>query len=136
MYTVTKHLKFCAAHRLWGYSGPCQNIHGHNYRVDVTLGSSELDSLGFVVDFGEVKSKLQNWLDAAWDHALIVHGEKDPIQFAVKDLGIKIYILPCNPTAENMARIIYGKVQESFPALIIVSVRVWETDTSFAEYTE
>jgi 6-pyruvoyltetrahydropterin/6-carboxytetrahydropterin synthase len=151
--TVTKELKFCAAHRLTGYTGPCKNIHGHNYRVFLTLASRALSqsngllqNLGMVIDFGIIKEKLQTWIDNFLDHALIIN-EKDfgLINFADSS-KMKYHVLNGNATAENLALLIFNKAQQIFvngrlegpnldytDSFKVIAVKVYETDTCYAE---
>jgi 6-pyruvoyltetrahydropterin/6-carboxytetrahydropterin synthase len=134
MIRVTKELKFCAAHRLLHYKGACRNVHGHNYRVFITLSAEELDTLGMVVDFGTVKKVLQDWLDTLYDHALILN-IKDPLLDCPGLLEGKVIGMVGNPTAENMAVEILDHARTIYLAekFEVVSVRVYETDTSYAE---
>jgi 6-pyruvoyltetrahydropterin/6-carboxytetrahydropterin synthase len=128
-YKVMQEVKFCAAHRIWGGCGSCQNIHGHNYRVEVTVAGHELNELGMVTDFGDIKKSLQ-WIQDEWDHALLIGGPEDPLGTIAQSLGVKHLVLPDNATAENMARWIFMRTPGA------VRVRVWETDSSYAEYGE
>lgn len=135
---VTKTLRFCAAHRLLDYNGPCGNLHGHNYRVDITL--MLLDDMirhDMVVDFTDVKKIVGKFLNEHWDHALMLN-RQDPL---VKILGqekLKVVLFEGNPTAENMARFLMGHFAEAFDHLTcatVVRVRVWETEDSYATAT-
>lgn len=141
MIQVTKELTFCCAHRLYRYSGHCQNLHGHNYRVFVTLQGDTLDSLGMVIDFGWIKRMFGGWLDEHWDHTTL-YNEKDTVMVPVVTALNKIQTKPCyalsgNPTAEYMA--LYLKavfstlLSEQGIDATLVSVAVYETATSYAE---
>lgn len=152
--TVTKEMNFCAAHRLVGYNGPCKNIHGHNYKVFLTLertldsqGDSGLDKLGMVIDFKAIKEHIQNWLDEKLDHALIINEvDKSLIQFA-RSSQMKHFIMPTNATAEHLSRMILmyarGIFSESKQVSMfdgetrmkVLKCVVFETDTSSAEST-
>lgn len=90
MLKVTKELKFCGAHRLLGYNGPCKNIHGHNYRVFITVeswhvtqGDKLLNNLGLLIDFKQIKDIVQTWIDTNLDHAIVIHKDDSAmIKFA------------------------------------------------------
>lgn len=104
MITASRYHDFSAGHRVAGHENKCAHLHGHNYRVHFTLAATELDTVGRVLDFSVIKSKLCMWLEESWDHKMILWKE-DPI---IDDLrGIvpqDIVIVPFNPTAENMAK--------------------------------
>lgn len=104
MITASRYHDFSAGHRVAGHENKCAHLHGHNYRVHFTLAATELDTVGRVLDFSVIKSKLCMWLEENWDHKMILWKE-DPI---IDDLrGIvpqDIVIVPFNPTAENMAK--------------------------------
>lgn len=132
--TVTKTFKFCAAHRLLDYKGPCANIHGHNYKVEVEARRTirPVNDMGMVVDFKELDA-IQDWLDANWDHKLLLKGDDFEMQ---NKLGIDnwTWLFEGNPTAENMAGLLYDTMGVLLPAGIeIERVRVWETDKCYAE---
>lgn len=119
MFEVKVIDKFSAAHRLVGYEGNCERIHGHNYKVEVCVSSSELNSMGLVIDFRLVK-KLLGGILKDMDHQYL--NDLD----AFKDQ---------NPSAENIARYIYDRFIKDIPPLVKVSaVRVWENDDCCATY--
>lgn len=111
MYCVTQRLRpFSAAHRLLKeYKGKCNNLHGHNYAVNVTLCAHSLDSSDFVMNFEDIKHLFDNWLQQNWDHATLT-SELDPalIKF-LQDENQKHFILPdnCNTSAERLAEYLY-----------------------------
>ena len=128
----TRRLTFCAAHRLMGHEGGCANLHGHNYTVEVTA-TGDLDPVGRVVDFAEIKQGIGGWIDANWDHGFI-HRQDDPLATLV---GGKVFALAGNPTAENMAEFLLNWVAPLvLPGVTVTRVRVWETETSYAEVTK
>ena len=134
-YSVTKIFKFCAAHRLFKYTGKCANIHGHNYRVHVTLASSKLDSLGMVVDFGTMKTNLGGWIDTNLDHHLLIHADDAAMIACARQLQTEYRLMPCNPTAENIAELIRVEVQNLIVDCEVMTcprVVVFETDSSYA----
>lgn len=119
MYEVTVQDDFSAAHKLRNYPGRCGGLHGHNWRVAVTVKSKRLDRASMVIDFRELKKKLDSILDEL-DH---------------KYLNELPYFKKSHPTSENIARYIYqgmhSRLETSFK---VFKVTVWETDTSWASY--
>lgn len=111
---------FSAAHRLMDYKGKCENMHGHNWRVEASCQAGQLDKHGMVVDFSELKKALNKIL----------------MQFDHKVLNDIQYFKKVNPTSENIAKFIYDKLQKSLTAysLQLIAVTVWETDASRASY--
>ncbi|MCS7167877.1 MAG: 6-carboxytetrahydropterin synthase [Gemmatales bacterium] len=131
MYRVTREIYFCYGHRLLNYDGKCRYLHGHNGKAVITLEAPHLDARGMVLDFGQIKRVIQGWIDANLDHKMILHRD-DPILPYLRQLGEPFYVLDVNPTAENIARLIYEYAQrEGFP---VVSVSLWETESCYATY--
>src|SRR5687768_4397191 len=106
MYLVTREIRFCYGHRLLNYDGKCRFLHGHNGRAVITLAAPELDSLGMVMDFSVIKKVVSGWIDAQLDHRMLLHRD-DPILSYLKAQGEPVFVMDVNPTAENIARIIY-----------------------------
>ncbi len=131
MYRVTRQIEFCYGHRLLDYAGKCRHLHGHNGLAVVTLEGMELDAQGMLVDFGEIKRKLQRWIDDELDHNMILRRD-DPILPLLRDRGERVYVMDANPTAENIARLIFDKGRDA--GLPIVEVVLWETPNCFATY--
>ena len=133
MYEIVKSVSFCYGHRLLNYVGPCQHLHGHNARVDVMLMSDQLDERGMVMDFGDVKRAVKKWIDDTLDHTMLL-SEGDPLIPVFEERGEKFYKMANNPTAENIAKLIYDFAKsQGFP---VKAVTLWESDTSFARYSE
>ncbi|GBD36970.1 hypothetical protein HRbin36_02100 [bacterium HR36] len=131
MYRVSREIYFCYGHRLLNYEGKCRFLHGHNGKAIITLESPDLDARGMVMDFTQIKRVIQGWIDANLDHKMILHRD-DPIIPHLRQLGEPFYVLDVNPTAENIARLIYDYARkEGFP---IVSVSLWETESCYATY--
>jgi len=127
---VRRMLKFCAAHRLLGYNGACSRLHGHNYRVEVTIAGESLNDLEMLVDFRDIKRKLQGWLDANWDHRTILN-KADPLaRMLDKAVPGDAVVLGKNPTAEHMADVLLDVFSKTMSR--VASVAVWETDDSCA----
>ena len=131
MYRVTRLIHFCYGHRLLDYHGKCRYLHGHNGRVEIELGSEELDRRGMVRDFEEIKQTIQTWIDRELDHTMLLH-RKDPVVPVLQQMGERLYLMDENPTAEAIARLIfdYAAAQK----LPVTEVRMWETDRSVASY--
>lgn len=131
MYRVTREIHFCYGHRLLNYDGKCRNLHGHNGKAVITLESNDLDALGMVVDFSRIKQVLGKWIDDTLDHKMILHRD-DPALPELHRLREPVYVVEVNPTAENLARIIFEQATaQGFP---VVEVTLWETESSFATY--
>ena len=121
MFEVSVEQTFAAGHALRNYKGKCENVHGHNYRVRITMEGEQLDSAGLLVDFLDVKRVMGDAIEYL-DHRFI--NELTPFD--------KI-----NPSAENIAKYFYDRVSEGLkgetPARV-TQVTIWETDTSSAVY--
>lgn len=122
MYEVFVDETFAAAHNLRNYKGKCENLHGHNYKVRVTLAGPALDSTGLLYDFVHLKQVIQGVIRSL-DHQYL--NELKPFDVL-------------NPSAENVAKFIYDEASKGFRSVpngaAISSITVWETDTSAATY--
>jgi 6-pyruvoyltetrahydropterin/6-carboxytetrahydropterin synthase len=122
MYEISVDEEFAAAHNLRGYKGKCEDLHGHNYKVRVTVAGPELDSVDLLCDFVHLKKAIRDVIRVL-DHKYL--NELSP--FDVR-----------NPSAENIARYIYDETSKQMPpqanGASVASVTVWETDSSFAMY--
>ena len=132
MYTVIREMHFSYGHRLLGYEGKCRHLHGHNGRLEVHISTPELNDKGMVMDFDEVKRRIQNWVDTELDHRMLL-SKLDPAVKALKALNEPVVEVDFNPTAENIARMIleYARGQ----GIPVVEVRLWETSVSSAVYS-
>lgn len=135
--TIMRRIKFCAGHRLYKHGGKCENFHGHNYVADFFVTGNGQDTVGRVMDFSDLKSKCKGWLDEHWDHSFLVY-EQD--SNAIEALSVvkpcRMFLMPYNPTAENMAKYLLEIVCPELlvgTGAIATRVRIWETDESFAE---
>ncbi len=133
MFYVTKEICFCYGHRLLHYAGKCRYLHGHNGKVEIRLGAAKLDAKGMVRDFNEIKQILQVWIDQTLDHRMLLH-DKDPLRSVLDKSGEPLYLMKENPTAENIARLIYQTARRK--GLPVASVTLWETHNSCATYSE
>lgn len=131
MYTVTKHIDFCYGHRLLNYEGKCRYLHGHNARVEVDLGADQLDDRGMVHDFSDIKQVIKTWIDDTLDHTMLLN-RSDPIVPVLERQGERFYLMDENPTAENIAKLIFEQARAR--GLPVLEVRLWETPTSCATY--
>jgi 6-pyruvoyltetrahydropterin/6-carboxytetrahydropterin synthase len=131
VWKITKEIPFCYGHRLLNYAGKCRHLHGHNGKAVITLEASALDRLGMVVDFAEVKRVIGQWVDDTLDHKMLLHRD-DPVIPELRRQGEPFVELDVNPTAENIARLIFDRAAAAgFP---VVEVTLWETETSSATY--
>jgi 6-pyruvoyltetrahydropterin/6-carboxytetrahydropterin synthase len=121
MFELTIEETFAAGHALRNYRGKCENVHGHNYRCQVSVEGAALDEIGLLVDFVELKRIVHTVLDRM-DHQWL--NEFPPFD-------------KLNPSAENMARYIYEEIAAALQArqgVRLASVRLWETDTASVTY--
>jgi len=135
--TIMRRIKFCAGHRLFRHGGKCEFFHGHNYLAEFYVTGDTVDSVGRVIDFADLKARLKGWIDEHWDHGFLLHEEDENGR---KAMGIvepsKVYVLPYNPTAENMARHLLDTVCPQLLAgtgVRATKVTIWETDYACAE---
>jgi len=132
MYRVTREIAFCYGHRLINYRGKCQHLHGHNGRAIITLEGPTLDERGMLVDFTDIKREVQRWIDENLDHNMLLCRD-DPILPVLRSHGERVFVMDQNPTAENIARLIFD--QASASGLPVVEVVVWETEKCHAAYS-
>jgi 6-pyruvoyltetrahydropterin/6-carboxytetrahydropterin synthase len=133
MYKVTREIPFCYGHRLLNYDGKCRNLHGHNGLAVITIESETLDDQGMVMDFSEIKQVVSAWIDENFDHRMLLHRD-DPALASLLALEEPVKVLAVNPTAENIARLIFDFVKSRhYP---VTSVTLWETASCRATYGE
>jgi 6-pyruvoyltetrahydropterin/6-carboxytetrahydropterin synthase len=133
MFRVTREIDFCYGHRLLDYEGKCRYLHGHNGRAVIAIEADSLDHRGMVLDFSDIKRVVSDWIDKNLDHRMILHRD-DPAREALTKLGEPLYLLDVNPTAENIAKVIYDFTRtQGFP---IVECHLWETPHCYATYRE
>ncbi|MGA1874326.1 MAG: 6-carboxytetrahydropterin synthase QueD [bacterium] len=122
MYKLMVSAGFAAAHQLRGYGGKCEDLHGHNWQVQLYVRADDLNEIGLAVDFKEMKGCLRTILQSL-DHRYL--NDLSPFQ-------------TCNPSSENIARYIYGQASERFKGskVRVDSVRVWESENAYAEFSE
>lgn len=137
MLTCTRKIEFDAAHRVMEHESKCKLLHGHRYVIEATFAADELDSLGRVIDFGNVRQVLGDWVDSNWDHNAILHQDDKALGDKITSItGQKIFYLPFNPTAELMADYL---LREICPKLFgkdgvrCIKIRLYETPNCYAE---
>jgi len=137
--TIMRRIKFCAGHRLYKHGGKCEFFHGHNYIADFHITGSEVDEVGRVIDFAELKRLFKGWIDEHWDHAFLLNeNDQNGIEALKQVVPCKLYIMPTNPTAEGMATYLLETVCPKLlegTGVSATKVAIWETEDSFAEAT-
>ncbi len=138
---ITKEFKFESAHALLGYDGPCKNIHGHSYKMAVTLiGEPICDATspknGMVMDFGELKQIVNESIVKPFDHALILNDKsKDVHSDEIKSLSGKLILAAYQPSCENLLIDFAEKIKNKLPLNVsLFSIRLDETSNSYAEW--
>lgn len=119
MFEISVEDTFASAHQLAGYEGPCENLHGHTWKVRVSLKGEALDDLGMLYDFKTAKACLREIL-AVFDH---------------KNLNELDHFKANNPTAENIAKVIYGLFSDKIKGVKVSGVTVWESEKTCATYS-
>jgi 6-pyruvoyltetrahydropterin/6-carboxytetrahydropterin synthase len=134
-YSVTKQIKFAAAHRLMKYDGACFNIHGHNYVAELTFSSERLNpDSDMVIDFKKIKEQIGQWIMEQWDHSIMLNLEDVELSHMAAKNDFKCYLMrEGDPTAENMCEELM--LLGNFTDQGLTKIRIWETDTSYAELT-
>ena len=138
---VTKKFTFEMAHALWNYDGPCRNIHGHSYRLYVTItgetsSDQESTKLGMVMDFSDLKKIVKENIVNAFDHSVVISSRaSQPEVQRVEQMFDKFYIVDYQPTCENLVTDMASRIKKLIPAHVsLFSVKLNETETSYAEW--
>lgn len=120
MYELMVETQFSAAHQLRGYKGKCENLHGHNWRIQVVITAEKLNDIGLAMDFHELK-KITNELISTLDHSVL--NEMFPFT-------------EINPSSENIAKWVYDSIKKKLNNnnIAVASVTVWEAETASATY--
>lgn len=139
--SITKIFTFEMAHALLGYDGPCANIHGHSYRLEVSISAKPLHDKGhpkngMIMDFGDLKKLVQKHILDEVDHALILNADTPPLVIDTLRANYdNIVLYHYQPTSENMLSDFAERIQKQLPANIqLIGLRLYETSTSFAEW--
>lgn len=138
---VTKEFGFETAHALWNYDGPCRNVHGHSYKLFVTLIGEPVNDPadpknGMVIDFGDLKKLVNKEIVKVFDHSVVISNnfEREKLQAMEKMFG-NVLEVDYQPTCENLVTDIAGRIKSRLPANISLhSLRLYETATSYAEW--
>lgn len=133
MFHVCREIHFSYGHRILHHGGKCRYLHGHNGKVIVDIAADQLDDLGMVVDFSEIKRQVQTWIAEHLDHRMILRKDDPAVPFLTEQ-GEPMFLMDGNPTAENLARLIYKVAREA--GLPVAAVTFWETNDCCARYGE
>src|ERR1700686_2857550 len=98
MFRVTREIEFCYGHRLLDYAGKCRHLHGHNGRAVISLAAGQLDRLGMVMDFSQIKRVVSAWIDDQLDHKMLLN-KNDPMLPLLRERGEPVFVMETNPTA-------------------------------------
>jgi len=138
---ITKQFSFEMAHALLHYDGLCQNIHGHSYKMDVTVTgapSKNADSpkVGMVMDFGDLKRVVNETIVDEMDHALVLNeGSDQTLIDSLKNNYKKVVTVPFQPTTENLLQLFAERLQAKLPKTVeLYAIKLRETDSSYAEW--
>ncbi|AZQ59829.1 6-carboxytetrahydropterin synthase [Maribacter sp. MJ134] len=139
---ITKQFNFETGHALYGYDGKCRNVHGHSYKLSVTvIGTPITDTahvkLGMVIDFGDLKKIVKEEIVNKFDHATVFNKNTPHVELAkeLTDRGHNVILADYQPTSENMVIDFAAKITARLPENIkLFSLKLQETETSFAEW--
>jgi len=139
---ITKQFSFETGHALYGYDGKCKNVHGHSYKLSVTvIGKPNTDpnyvKYGMVIDFTDLKQIVREEIVDLFDHATVFNGNTPHVELAdeLKQRGHHVILVEYQPTSENMVIDFASKIKSRLPQNIkLHSLRLQETETSYAEW--
>ena len=139
---ITKQFSFETGHALYGYDGKCKNVHGHSYKLSVTVIGIPISDrnnvkFGMVIDFSDLKKIVKEDIVDIFDHATVFNGTTPHVELAneLKSRGHEVIIVDYQPTSENMVIDFSEKIKKRLPDNIrLYSLRLQETETSFAEW--
>ncbi|MFZ4679119.1 MAG: 6-pyruvoyl trahydropterin synthase family protein [Flavobacterium sp.] len=139
---ITKQFSFETGHALYGYDGKCKNVHGHSYKLSVTVIGKPISDhsnvkFGMVIDFSDLKKIVKEEIVDIFDHATVFNQNTPHIELAaeLKNRGHHVILVNYQPTSENMVTDFAQKIKDRLPADIkLHSLKLQETDTSFAEW--
>lgn len=141
MIRLTKIFNFEMAHALYGYDGPCKNIHGHSYELEVTIGGTPLNDPnnpkhGMIMDFSDLKAIVKGQIIDRLDHALLLNGNSPHRNIPELDSNFeKVTFVDYQPTCENMLLDFMNRIRSLLPAHVkLMSLKLKETPTSYAEW--
>ena len=129
------------AHALWNYDGPCKNIHGHSYKLYVTVRGNTIEDdtnkkIGMVIDFNELKKIVKKTIIDYFDHSVVINSKAgNPVISNVKKMFDKFYVVDYQPTCENLVSHMAKLLKNTLPDDIeLFSMKLCETATSYAEW--
>lgn len=139
---ITKQFTFETGHALYGYDGKCKNVHGHSYKLDVTvIGFPITDAshvkYGMVIDFGDLKRIVRTEIVDKFDHATVFNRNTPHLELAkeLKDRDHDVILVDYQPTSENMVIDFAEKIKKKLPDNVrLHSLKLQETETSYAEW--
>lgn len=139
---ITKQFSFETGHALYGYDGKCKNVHGHSYKLSVTVIGTPITQrdnvkFGMVIDFGDLKKIVKEEIVDVFDHATVFNETTPHIELAneLKSRGHDVILVNYQPTSENMVIDFATKIKNRLPdSISLFSLRLQETETSFAEW--
>ena len=139
---ITKQFSFETGHALFGYDGKCKNVHGHSYKLAVTVIGEPISDrqdvkLGMVIDFGDLKKIVKQEIVDRFDHATVFNGKTPHVELAreLKTRGHDVILVDYQPTSENMIMDFAERIKKRLPEHIqLFSLRLQETETSYAEW--
>lgn len=142
MIRITKIFTFETAHVLYNYDGKCKNMHGHSYKLYVTVKGNPINDLdshknGMVVDFGDIKKIVKQEIVDVWDHAVMVNGSSPhkSLGESLDNQGHKVIFCNYQPTCENMLYDIASKIRAKLPPQIqLAYLKLHETENSYGEW--
>ncbi len=137
MIKCTRRIEFDAGHRVIGHKHKCKYLHGHRYVLEVTASGEELNNIGMVIDFGDLKTIIKSWIDENFDHNVILHENDRKLgELISAQTKQNIYYLKANPTAENIAlHLKFDIIPKLFKdsSFEIVRVKLYETPNAYVE---
>lgn len=138
MILLTKHFDFEMAHALMDYPGKCRNIHGHSYKMEVTVVGETQPDTGMVMDFKHLKDLVNEVVVNKLDHALVLSNATDAeLVAALRTHYEKVILVPFQPSAENMLEHFAALLKPRLPEHVrLYAIRLHETETSYAEWRE
>jgi 6-pyruvoyltetrahydropterin/6-carboxytetrahydropterin synthase len=138
---ITKEFSFEMAHALWNYDGPCRNVHGHSYKLFVTLAGVPVNDPqnpknGMVIDFTDLKNIVKGEIINVFDHAVTVSGNYDKKRLdAFNTILGNVIIVDYQPTCENLVADFASRITKHLPGNVVLhSLKLYETATSYAEW--
>jgi 6-pyruvoyltetrahydropterin/6-carboxytetrahydropterin synthase len=138
---ITKQFSFEMAHALWNYDGPCKNVHGHSYKLYVTVIGTPIDDKtnrknGMVIDFGDLKKIVKETIVDPFDHSVVVcRDAPHHLLKNIEQMFEKYDVMNFQPTCENLVMDMAGRLKARLPGHVtLFSVKLDETATSFAEW--